>query len=48
MSEFYDNEGQKQVLRAFAKCCLAEEYDISEDHLIAIDGFDCSKMDLSL
>ena len=48
MTEFYGNEGQKQVLRAFEKCGLAGAYDGSEDHLIAIDGFDCSKMDLSL
>lgn len=48
MSEFYCDNGQQQVRRAFEKCGLAGAYDGSDDDKISIDGFDMSQLDISL
>ena len=48
MKEFYANNGQKQVLRAFEMCGLAGAYNGSADHKISIPGFDTSKLQLDL
>jgi len=48
MIEFYANNGQKQVLRAFEMCGLAGAYDGSEDDKIVIPGYDTGLLDLAL
>ena len=48
MTEFYSDNGQKQVRRAFEKCGLAGAYDGSEDHLISIDGVNMAELNLQL
>ena len=46
--EFYKNDGQRQVLKAFQRCGLAGAYNGSEDHLIKLDGFPSQELDLDV
>ena len=48
MIEFYNNNGQPHVLKAFQQCGLAGSYDGSEDTLTRVPVVDISELDLSM